>query len=394
MFGFNSRSRDRQGARPRQALRRNRPPSMEALEERQLMSLGAELITPINSTTRNAQFDSDNASSAGGSSVVVWTDTFSSTDRDIRAQRFNSFGGKIGPEIVVSASGLDESSPAVAMDDQGRFVVTWTQRLASGDTNVVARRFDSNGTALGSVIQVGVGTFQESDPDVATDLAGNFVVSYTRNTNNNNPDIFAKRFNSAGQLLNVVDVAITSRAETHSSVAMTPDGRFDVAWEEAFSSTDHDIKLGRYSPSGSLLGLTPISLNTANDVSPSVSVDNFGNGVVAWERAGDIKARRFTSTGVLLGAEINIASTSATERGASVAIRRGGGGFVVAYENATTSVRTKVAEVSAFNTVTTFDAGVRSTPAVSINAFGDYFMTYTSLDGFDFNIRGRRGRLL
>ncbi len=35
---------------------------------------------------------------------------------------------------------------------------------------------------------------------------------------------------------------------------MTPDGRFDVAWEEAFTSTDHDIKLGRFDSSGSLLG--------------------------------------------------------------------------------------------------------------------------------------------
>ena len=72
------------------------------------MSLGAEFIAPVNTTTRNAQFDSDNASSANGSSVVVWTDTFSPTDHDIRAQRFNASGGKVGPEIVVSVSGLDE----------------------------------------------------------------------------------------------------------------------------------------------------------------------------------------------------------------------------------------------------------------------------------------------
>jgi hypothetical protein len=123
-------------------------------------------------------------------------------------------------------------------------------------------------------------------------------------------------------------------------------------------------------------------------------LDNFGNGVVAWERAGDIKARRFNSIG-FMESEINIASTSATERAASVAIRRGGGGFVVAYETASFfGNRTKVAEVSAFNTVTTFDAGVRSTPAVSINAFGDYLLSYTALDGADFNIRARRGRLL
>src|SRR5207245_385095 len=158
----------------------------------------------------NDQYDSDNATSAGGSSVVVWTDTFSDgyhgspVDHDIRAQRFNQLGAKVGPEIVVSYSSLDEGSPRVAMDDLGRFVVTWVQYVPGGDSNVVAQRFDPNGIPQGYVVPVGVGTFQETDPDVAMDRAGDFVVSYTRNTNFNNPDIFAKQYNSDGQLLRVI----------------------------------------------------------------------------------------------------------------------------------------------------------------------------------------------
>src|SRR5262245_13246711 len=233
-------------------------PSLDVLEGRELMAIGPELFFPVNTTTRNAQFDSDTATNAGGTSVVAWVDTFSPTDHDIRAQRFNAFGTKIGPEIVVSFSGLDESSPAVAIDDQGRFVVTWVQRLAGGDTNVVAQRFDANGIAMGGVIQVGAGTFRESAPDVAMDISGNFVVSYTRNTNNNNPDVFAKRYNNAGTLLNVVNVAVGPKAETNSSIAMTPDGRFAVAWQEAFSPTDQDIKLGRFTAAGASLGVTGI----------------------------------------------------------------------------------------------------------------------------------------
>ncbi len=107
------------------------------------------------------------------------------------------------------------------------------------------------------------------------------------------------------------------------------------------------------------------------------------------------KARRFTSSRYR-PTEINIASTSATERAASVAIRRGGGGFVVAYETASLfGNRTRRSPRSRhFNTVTTFDAGVRSTRRVSINAFGDYLLNCTALDGSGFNIRGRRDHLL
>jgi hypothetical protein len=394
MFANLDRESGRRRALPGRPRDRKRRPSLESLEVREMMSLGAEFLAPVNTTTRNNQFESDNASSAGGTSVVVWTDTYSSTDHDIRAQRFNSFGGASGPEIVVSFSGLDEGSPAVAMDDQGRFVVTWVQKYAGGDTNVVARQFDSDGNAVGDLIAVGAGTFRESDPDVATDLAGNFVVSYTRDTNNNNPDVFAKRYNSSGQLLNVVDVATsTTRAENHSSVAMTPDGRFAVAWENAFTATDHDIILSRYNAYAGLVDVTGIGNGSQNDVSPSVAMDNNGNGVVVWERAGNIQARRFDSSGAPAFYDFTIAGTSATERNASVAMRRGGGGFVVAYESLSSGTRTKVAEVSAFNSVTTQDAGTRSAPAVSINAFGDYLLTYTSPDGSDQNIRGRRGYL-
>lgn len=381
----------RKADRARNRDRNRKCVALESLEGRQLLSLGSEFAGTINTTTRNGQFGADNATRADGSSVVVWTDTFSSTDHDIRAQRINSLGAKVGPEIVVSGSPLDESSPAVAMNDQGQFVVTWAQKLSNGDTNVVAREYDPNGNAVGNIVQVGVGTFQETDPDVAMDALGNFAVAYTRNTNNNNPDIFVKRYDHADQLLQVINVATTSKAETHSKIAMTPDGRFDVVWEEAFSSTDHDIKMNRYSASGALQGSTsPISLNTAFDETPAVTMDNLGNAVVAWERAGDIKARRVSSTGALSG-EINIASSSNFEFGPSVALRKGGGSFVVSYESITsTSAHAKVAEVTAANAVTTFDAGSRSGGSVSIDSFDHYLLTDTSPD---LDIHGRHGFL-
>ena len=81
---------------------------------------------------------------------------------------------------------------------------------------------------------------------------GTFTVAYVRDTNNNNPDVFAKQYDAFGNLLNVVNVATTSRAETNPSIAMTPDGRFDVAWEDAFSNNDHDIRMNTYAANGVL----------------------------------------------------------------------------------------------------------------------------------------------
>jgi hypothetical protein len=247
------------------------------------MSIGPQMFGTVNTKTSNAQYTSDNATNAGGDSVVVWTDTWNDFDTDIRAQRYNSFGGKVGPEIIVAFSSAREYDPAVAIDGQGRFVVTYTQVIGS-DTNVVAQRFDANGNLLGAPIQVGAGTFKEHDADVAMDDGGGFAVSYTRDTNYGffNPDVFVKRYDVNANLLQVIEVAISPVAEGSSSIAMTPDGRFDVAWEQNYSASDDDIYVKSYSASGALVSTYTVAFSTAFDATPSIAMDTAGDAMVAW----------------------------------------------------------------------------------------------------------------
>jgi hypothetical protein len=393
MFSRNRRS-------DRHNLRTKRRPGLESLEGRQLLSIGPEF--PVNTITQNAQFDSAVASSSNGTSVVVWTHTFSSTDLDIHAQIYNRFQQKQGPELVIAGNGLKEDSPSVAIDPQGNFVVAWRETELNGDTNVLARRFNANGAPIGGVVQVGAGTFKEHDPSVAIDAFGRFTVAYVRDTNYGffNPDVFAKRYDSNNNLLNVLNVGTSAKAETNPSIAVTPDGRIDVAYQLQFSSTDDDVLMARYSSAGTLLGTTSVAVSTAREQLPSVSVDNFGNAVVAYQKfVGndfDIKARRVSSTGVV-GSEINIQSTLAQETSPAVALKRGGGGFVVTYNS---GGDVKVSEVSAFDTVlSTQDLGsLRSAPAVSIDGFDRYMLTYTATEfrfpfSIDQNIKGRFGHL-
>jgi hypothetical protein len=365
------------------------------------MSLGPEMISPVNTTTRNSQQDADIASSAGGSSVVVWVDSFSNTDRDIRAQRLDANGAKVGPEIAVSLSSLDESEPAVAMDVRGDFVVTWTQAQPNGDTNVVARRFDPAGNPLGALIQVGAGTFKENNPNVAMNDAGSFTVAYVRDTTNNNPDVFAKQYDAFGNLFNVINVATTSRAEFAPSIAMTPEGRFDVAWEDAFSTNDHDIRMNSYSATGGLTNTFALAVGSTYEFAPSISMDISGNSVTAWSvfgnGGGDIKARRVSASGIA-GPVLDIASTTDDERRPAVALQRTGESFVVVYDSQFAPIgRLQLfsAEVSASNVVTTLDAGQpRFQSAVTIDTFGFYTIVDTARDGMDLNIHERRGHLL
>ena len=71
----------------------------------------------------------------------------------------------------------------------------------------------------------------------------------------------------------------------------------------------------------SLKPAAPVETSTAFESQPSVSMDNAGNAVVAWQRVingnADIMARRVSSAGIL-GAEMTIAATSFSETSPSV----------------------------------------------------------------------------
>jgi hypothetical protein len=403
---------DRSGNRNRNRRRL----SLETLEGRQLMSLGPEFGTPVNAATANPNFNSRSASTPEGAYVVVWDQETTPTTYQVMAQRFTGVGFSAGPQIAVTGNTTSFDPPTVAIDNNGDFVVAWTQSVP-GNTDVLAQKFNASGARVGGAVPVAVGTFKQTQPSVAMDAKGDFVVSYTRDTNNNNPDIFAKMYNVNEQLTNVVSVAVTPVAETNSSVSMTPDGRFDVAWESAFSASDHDVFLNQYSASGGLVRSLTIANTPADETVPSVSMDNAGDAGVAWQSQSvgnsSILARRVSASGVLGGPIVIDSDTLARgltvrspghtispngvatdDLSPSVALEEGGGAFVVVYDSPQfQSPQVNVAEVSPTGTVTTFNAGPRFGPSVSINQFNQYVVTYTGETFGEINILQRHGQL-
>src|SRR5262249_29745407 len=130
-------------SRPRRPRRLK--PALDALEGRMLLSFGGS-EQPVNPPSSLPQFNVDNASSANGTSVAVWVDTFSATDHDIFAQRYGKDGAKLGPVIAVDRSGLDSFFPAVAMDPNGDFAVAWENHFTGGDSDIFVSYYDASGT--------------------------------------------------------------------------------------------------------------------------------------------------------------------------------------------------------------------------------------------------------
>ncbi|MFO0950519.1 MAG: hypothetical protein U0835_05080 [Isosphaeraceae bacterium] len=375
----------------------------EGLERREVPALiGGEV--PVNVKVLNDQFDAAAASSASGRSVVVWTDVKYSGDTDIRARLYDPNGVPTGGDVIVNNQGFPDSQPAVAMNAAGEFVVTWTRTQFNGDRNVQAARFSAAGVNLDGFnfsFTVAGSQLPESDPSIAMNRTGDFVVSYTLDDSPSDTDVLARVYRGSGQLLQVIPVSTSPLVrESRSSVARTPDGRFAVAYQTDVSGVNFNVFLRIYSAAGVPTSL-PLAVGISPDAEqlPSVSMDDAGNGVVAYQRetstgSWDIRARPFNFLGAVSG-EINVRSTSAIETAPSVAVRRGGGAFVVAYNAGNTVQVTEVSALDAPVLVGQFARRVR--PAVSIDARNVYQVAYeTTLpdtDGSGTGIRRRRGLL-
>ncbi len=85
-----------------------------------------------------------------GESVVVWVDYGHSEYGEIYAQRYNASGSVSGSSIRVSGStrgkieDLESIGPEVAMLEDGRFLVVWTER-EEGKMRALGRHFDPDG---------------------------------------------------------------------------------------------------------------------------------------------------------------------------------------------------------------------------------------------------------
>jgi hypothetical protein len=242
-------------------------------------------------TTRN-QGNAQVAMDADGDFVVTW-ESYSQDGAlsGVYAQRYNAAGIPQGGEFRVNTYTTgNQSHPDIAMDANGDFVVTWYGENVGDSDGVYARRYDAAGAAQGPEFQVNTHTTSsQSSPSVAMDQDGDFVVAWIGNQDDGDNGIYARRFDAAGasQGAEFRVNTYTTGAQLFPHVAMDADGGFIITWQsvqDPVPSGVEGIYAQIYKPDGVPYG-TEFRVNTFTtgvQEYPQVGVDAVGNFAITW----------------------------------------------------------------------------------------------------------------
>ena len=313
------------------------------------------------------------AMSPTGEFIVTWSSLGQNgdapIDSGIYAQRYAADGTPIGAEFHVDqAAFADQRAPAIGVDGNGTFTITWSATTGFGVSDIYARRYDKTGAALGNEFLVndegnGVGTVDDQlNSTLAVNAAGDFVVTWQSVTQNGfGLEIYARRYSAAGvpkEKAFKVN-APNASAQQNPAVAIAADGSFVVVWESlnqeaaAANGSGWGIFAQRYGADGKPVGTefqvnpdsaAPSSPGSANDQrKPSVAIDpTTGNFVVTWtsdDGGGTLKDkevyfRQFQANGTALGGQVKAAQVITENQQYSTVAMLPGGGFAIAWTGA------------------------------------------------------------
>jgi hypothetical protein len=256
--------------------------------------LGDEFL--VNTVPDREQWHAAVAIAPDHSFVIAWQD-----DRDLNlggeiyARRYDAAGVGGATFHVNQTSAYNQYNPAVAMDAAGNVVVAWTSAFQDGYADgVFARRYDAAGTALSGEILVNTTTYLwqvSSLAGLGMAPTGEFVAVWHSGTWGTDVyDVVAQRFAAAGVKLGG-EIAVntyTAGFQGYASVAVAPDGGFVVAWE-SWAQDGYGVYAQQFHPDGTRDGgEVPLATTTAgNQTGARVAVGGDGNYIAAWTSPGN-----------------------------------------------------------------------------------------------------------
>jgi len=277
----------------------------------------------------------DEMTKAASSSVIV-----SRYGRPVGSGSLSVFTERVGRPVGSQYRIPGAADPAVASDEEGNYVVTWTE-LPSGKH--MSRFFMSDGTP--ATEELAVGRPGAATPtDVAMLPTSETLVVWENASGNIAAALMAGRVRPVGSEFRVRPVGSEfqvndTRIGFQTLPAVTTDlaGHFNIVWERRYVDGTSDIYGRRVDANGQKLGeeyrvTEDLHKGTAVNTAPSVAADITGNLMVIWRRGDAIMARPLSLDGPPSAAEFRVDMGDVAPENARIAPTTGGSDFVVLWD--------------------------------------------------------------
>jgi VCBS repeat-containing protein len=395
---------------------------VERLEPRVLLSaspVGSEF--QVNTTTVNAQQTTEGpggavAADADGDFVVTWMSSGQDgSGLGVFAQRYNAAGVAQGGEFRVNTTTANnQNAPTVAMDAAGDFLVTWSSYGQDGSGwGVYAQRYNSAGVAQGGEFQVNTTTANEQTaPTVAMDAGGDFVVIWSSlGQDGSVTGVYAQRYNAAGVAQGGEFRVNTTTANNQNAptVAMDAAGDFLVTWSSyGQDGSGWGVYAQRYNSAGVAQGGEfRVSTTTAFDQLEShVAMDAEGDFLVTWASGNQdgnswgVYGQRFNKDGVAQGSEFQVNTATLGNQSFATGTMDADGDFVISWTSAD-GINTDVfaqrynasgGKIGGEFRVNSTTANTQSFATVAVDAAGDFVVAWSSYgqDGSKWGVFAQR----
>jgi len=253
-----------------------------------------------------SQGSSDVAVNANGGYVVTWQSfNQDGSGNGIYFRRFTNQGNVIATQdsfadlrVNTDTSG-NQNDPAIAMDQEGNFVIVWAGNGSGDNQGIFMQAFDKNGSTIGSQIRVNSNAAGDQYlPSVAIDYNGtsnpttnpNVVVAwYSCNVGCTDSDIYYRTIGVNFTSPAVTPIGTETLVNTYTanyqhepSVAMNNFGEFMVSWHGSGSgfTTDDEAWIQAYDNDGTTWGDNLKVNNSSSAFRTDLAADKSSDGIL------------------------------------------------------------------------------------------------------------------
>jgi hypothetical protein len=207
----------------------------------------------VNSVERGNQiYPVVSKAASTGAFVVVWGTNPTGDDTQVAGQLYSPSGARVGGEFrigsVISHGWLSHQSVAMAQD--GSFVAVWQEPVQGNASTyiILGQRFSPEGVPVGEPLRISEGLPGAQEfPNVASDNEGNFVVTWSEDGISG--VTMARLYHADGNPV-TGPVALTHEVGHEAAVvAFGWNGTFAIGWTDIFAPLGRIAHMRRFSAS-------------------------------------------------------------------------------------------------------------------------------------------------